>query len=258
VSERARSHYDEIGDAYSRYRRRDPRIAALIESSLGNVDSVVDVGSGTGSYEPRGARVVAVEPSWTMIRQRRPGTAPVVCAVAEALPFQAGAFDAALAVLTIHHWSDPEAGLGELARVAPIQVILTWDPAVSRGFWLLADYLPEILELEKDAATLAAVMDALEVVEVTVVPVPADCTDGFLGAYWRRPRTYLDAGAQAAISGFARLDEGVVRRAMERLQRELDDGTWEERYGHLLSEREADLGYRLVRARGRPRAAGYR
>src|SRR5438132_12218763 len=141
-----------------------------------------------------------------MIRQRPAGAAPVVRGVAEHLPFPSDAFDAALAVLTIHHWSDAATGLRELARVARSQVVLTWDPRVWQRFWLVAEYLPEVIEMEAGAATLAAVEETLEVVDVAVVPVPADCTDGFFGAYWRRPERYLDPKARGAVSGFSVLD----------------------------------------------------
>jgi len=242
--------YDAIGKTYRRYRKPDPRIAALIDDALGAARTVVNVGSGTGSYEPKGRRVVAVEPSWTMIRQRPVGAAPVLRAAAEHLPLADNSFDAALAILTIHHWSNFEAGLRELARVAPFQVILTWDPEVWGRFWLISDYLPEILRAEADVATLRHVDAVLEVIEVREVPVPWDCSDGFCGAYWRRPEMYLDPEARAAISGIARCEPRAVSCAMQHLQQDLADGTWVLRNRDVLALSQIDLGYRLVVARG--------
>jgi len=246
----AGERYDRIGGGYAEHRRPDPRIEALVAEALAGSRSVVGVGSGSGSYEPRGPGVVAVEPSWTMIRQRSPEAAPVVRARAEHLPFATGAFDASLAILTVHHWSDPELGLAELARVSRRQIVLTWDPAVWSRFWLVAEYLPEILANDAGLATLAAVEGALDGAEVRVVPVPWDCTDGFCGAYWRRPEVYLEAGPRNATSGIAQLDAPVVSRAMARLEEDLRSGGWRKRHGHLLALQEIDLGYRLVIASG--------
>lgn len=242
--------YDKIGRTYARYRRPDPRIAKRILEALDGAVSIVNVGSGTGSYEPAGEGVVAVEPSLTMIRQRPAGAAPVVRAVAEDLPFPSGSFDAALAILTVHHWSDPVAGLRELARVAPRQVLFSWDPRVSHRYWLLTDYLTQLPESEAGLPTLEAIASVLDVAAVWSVPVPWDCTDGFLGAYWRRPRMYLNPAARAAISGFARSDPPIVADVIARLDRDLADGTWNARYGFVLELDELDLGYRLVIAEG--------
>jgi SAM-dependent methyltransferase len=236
--------YDAIGQAYGAYRRPDPRLAAGILDALAGAVSVVNVGAGTGSYEPEDRTVVAVEPSVAMIRQRRPGV-PVVRASASALPFRDAAFAAALAVLTVHHWPDKARGLAELARVARRQVVvLTWDPAAP-GFWLVDDYFPEILALDRPIfPSLADFRRVLGEVEVRPLPVPHDCTDGFLGAYWRRPAAYLDPGVRGAISTFAKLAD--VASGLARLRHDLEDGTWARRHGHLLARSELDLGYRLV------------
>jgi SAM-dependent methyltransferase len=238
--------YDTIGGTYARYRRPDPRIGALIDEAIGGAPSVVSVGSGTGSYEPAGRRVLAVEPSRVMIDQRPAGSAPVIQGVAEHLPIASDSFDVALAVLTVHHWPDHAAGLREMQRVAPKQIVLTWDPSDWASFWLVADYIPEMPKSEADVANFEAVTDVLDVDHVGVVPVAKDCTDGFCGAYWRRPEMYLDPDARAAISGFARCDPAVVDDAMARLEREIADGTWDAKYGHLRALDEVDLGYRLV------------
>jgi SAM-dependent methyltransferase len=233
--------YDRLGIGYARMRRPDPRIARAIAVALGGARSAVNVGAGAGSYEPALPRVVAVEPSTTMIRQRPPGAAPAVRAVAEALPFADGAFDAALAILTVHHWNELERGLREMRRVARRVVVLTH---VLVDFWLL-DYLPELRPRVREVLpVLAAFEAALGAVEMTAIPVPHDCSDGFLGAYWRRPAAYLDPEARAAISIFHRL--GEVSPALARLERDLRSGEWQRRYGQLLGRTELDLGYRLI------------
>jgi SAM-dependent methyltransferase len=237
--------YDRIGLGYTDYRRSDPRIAASIHAALGAVDSVVNVGAGAGSYEPGDRAVVAVEPSRAMIRQRPAGSAPVVQAGATELPFRDGAFAAAMAVLTVHHWPDRARGLAELARVARERVvILTWDPAAP-GFWLVDDYFPEIAEIDRRILPpMEEFRAVLGDIEVRPLPVPHDCTDGFFGAYWRRPAAYLDAGVRRAISTFSKLSD--VDSGLARLRGDLADGTWERRHGHLLRQTEATLGYCLV------------
>jgi hypothetical protein len=189
-----------------------------------------------------------------MLAQRPAGSAPAVRADAEALPLADQATDAALAVLTVHHWRDPVAGLAELVRVSRRQVVLTWDPAVTRRFWLVADYLPDLADAEAGLATLDIVAGTLAGLggRVTVhpVPVPADCTDGFLAAYWARPRAYLDPGARAAISGLARLPSPRVAAAVDRLADDLASGAWYRRHGAPTALPAADHGYRLVVADG--------
>jgi SAM-dependent methyltransferase len=236
--------YDTIGDGYRRLRRPDPRIAAAILHALGDAATIVNVGAGTGSYEPEDRRVVAVEPSMTMIRQRHPSAAPVVRASASALPFRDAAFDASLAILTIHHWPDTQKGLQELRRVARQRtVIFTYDPAFS-GFWL-ANYFPEIRNIDRRICPpLDDVRRALGNVTILDVPIPHDCTDGFLGAYWRRPHAYLDASIRSAMSSFAKL--GDITTGLARLEVDLTSGEWERSHGALLSRDTLDLGYRLV------------
>ncbi|HJR00264.1 MAG TPA: class I SAM-dependent methyltransferase [Methylomirabilota bacterium] len=250
--------YDTIGVGYRALRRPDPRIAAAIVDALGLATSVVNVGAGAGSYEPADRRVVAVEISREMIRQRSAGAAPVVQASATALPFRAGAFDAALAVLTVHHWPDRPAGLAELRRVARDRVvILTWEPDAA-AFWLADEYFPELVAIDRGIfPTREELEGALGPVELRPLPIPHDCVDGFLGAYWRRPGAYLDAAVRAAISTFSKL--GDVEPGLARLRRDLDDGTWPRRHRALLDRTALDLGYRLVISRVRtltsPRAA---
>ncbi|HEY8173338.1 MAG TPA: methyltransferase domain-containing protein [Dehalococcoidia bacterium] len=238
--------YDRIGTTYAQHRRPDARIDAAINNALGPLTTICSIGSGTGSYEPRDRAVVAIEPSQTMISQRPAESHPVVQGVAEHLPFPDGAFGVALAVLTVHHWRDYRHGLAEMIRVARRQVVLTWDPAVFSKFWLVSEYVPELATSDVGLAEVSAICTELDVNEVRTVPVPWDCTDGFAGAYWRRPALYLDPAVRGAISGLAMCAPDVITRAMADLQRDLDDGTWQRRYGDLAALNEIDIGYRLV------------
>ena len=238
--------YDRIGRRYAQRRRPDPRIAARIARALGDARTVVNVGAGAGSYEPEDRHVVAVEPSEVMIAQRSREAAPVVRAVAEALPFSKNQFDAALAVLTVHHWTDPKRGVAELRRVARRQVIFTWDPAHLAPFWFTRDYLPDAVALDAGFTTLRATVALLGAATVEPIPVPHDCHDGFFAAYWRRPEAYLDPDVRAGISGFGILDENVVEHALKLLADDLESGEWYRRNDHLLGLDELDLGYRLV------------
>lgn len=233
------TRYDLIGRTYTATRRPDPRIAARIDAALGDARTVVNVGAGAGSYEPRDRDVTAVEPSAVMRAQRSADAARCVDATAEALPFADGAFDAALAILTLHHWSDWRAGAAELRRVARAGVVLTWDPALAGTLWLVDEYLPELAD--DPFPPLEPVRAALDA-EVQVVPVPHDCTDGFLGAHWRRPHAYLDPRVRAGMSVFATRDAIDLGQ----LERDLADGTWEARHRDLLDRTELDLGYRLL------------
>ena len=241
--------YDEIGVGYADYRRPDARIASSIMEALGDAESVVNVGAGTGSYEPSDRFVVAVEPSVAMIGQRQPGSAPVVQASATHLPFRDGAFAAALALLTVHHWPDRLCGLDELARVAKGRlVIVTWDPNAS-GFWLVDDYFPDLARIDGDIfPSIEELRRALGRIKVRPLPIPHDCSDGFLGAYWRRPYCYLNPNVRSAISTFSKI--GDVEPGLARLRSDLENGTWERRHLGLLNRSELDLGYRIVIAEG--------
>jgi SAM-dependent methyltransferase len=239
--------YDSIGKGYTRVRREDPRIAARIHAALGDARTVVNVGAGTGAYEPADREVVAVEPSETMIAQRPEGSAPVVRAYAEELPFKDDSFDAAMAVLTDHHWADHARGLAELVRVARRVVLFSWDPATVLDAWVVRDYFPSAQDLIPDgyrfAHTLARLGDGAR---AEPVPIPHDCLDGFFHAYWRRPEAYLSEGVRAGISVFARMDPAAVDAGVEKLRRDLESGEWERRNGHLLELEELELGYRLI------------
>jgi SAM-dependent methyltransferase len=241
--------YDRIGVDYAHGRRTDPRWMQAIQYALGDAASVVNVGAGTGSYEPCDRPVVAVEPSRVMIGQRPRTLAPVVQAAAEALPLRTGAFDAALAVFTVHHWDDPAAGLRELRRVAQRQVIVTFDPEGHADFWLVEEYLPHLAdELRRYTPPLELLADVLGPLEVTPLPVPADFTDGVLAAHWARPAAYLDPRVRANASSLATCDPGTLDEAIARLRRDLVDGTWHTRHRHLLEQGTYDAGYQLVTA----------
>jgi SAM-dependent methyltransferase len=235
--------YDRIGTTYAQRRRPDPRIAAAIEAALGDARTVLNVGAGAGSYEPRDRAVTAVEPSQTMIDQRAPGSAPVVRAYAEDLPFAGGAFDASMAVLSDHHWPDRLGGLRELRRVARRSVVFTWDRDAVRDSWLVTDYLPEFAGLTVSSLSIAEIADALGGAEVRSVPIPHDCRDGFLHAYWARPEAYLDPSVRDCISVFAAVD---ASEGLARLEADLASGAWHDRHGHVLDHDALDLGYRLV------------
>ncbi|MET1002538.1 MAG: class I SAM-dependent methyltransferase [Acidimicrobiia bacterium] len=243
--------YETIGATYARTRRTDPRIAASIWAALGDARTVVNVGAGTGSYEPADRRVVAVEPSARMIGQRPPGAPPAVQGVAEAMPFATASFDAALAVLTMHHWTDLGAGLAEMRRVAERQVLFFFEPEYADLAWIVVDYFPEILdqESERNAPGVADIAQHLDVVSCEPVPVPADCIDGFGGCYWNRPEMYLDPDVQRGMSCFAQMEAHVLARGIDRLRTELADGTWDAKYGELRTRPEHNLGYHVVVAR---------
>jgi SAM-dependent methyltransferase len=237
------SKYDTIGKNYAVLRKPDRRIARIIERALGSAQTVLNVGAGAGSYEPTDRSVIAVEPSREMIRKRSPAAAAAIQASAEHLPFDDKSFDASMAILTIHHWPDKEAGLREMRRVTrgPI-VLLTFDP--SRRPWL-TDYLPELSAL--DEVQMPAMSDYerwLDAVRITPVPVPHDCADGFLYAYWRRPAAYLDPYIRSGSSSFWAISNAAT--GLENLQRDLETGAWQRRYGALLTLDEYDAGYRLV------------
>ena len=238
------ARYDTIGVNYSELRRPDARIAVAIREALGPARTVLNVGSGTGSYEPRDLKVTAVEPSFEMIRKRGPSAAPAIQASAEDLPFEDDAFDASMAILTIHHWPDKAAGLREMRRVTrgPI-VLLTFDPSARP--WL-TDYLPELAAL--DEAQMPSMSDYerwLGPVRVTPVLVPHDCTDGFLYAYWRRPEAYLDPRIRTGSSSFWALGDRAGE-GLRRLEEDLRTGEWAVRYSGILAISAYDAGYRLV------------
>jgi SAM-dependent methyltransferase len=235
--------YDEIGINYSDLRKPDVRIADAILNALGSCGSVVNVGAGTGSYEPTDRTVIAVEPSIEMIRKRSRTAVPAVQASAEHLPFDDNSFDAAMAILTVHHWQDKIAGMRELRRVTRGRiVILTFDPT-SRPW--LTDYIPGLATLdEKQMPPIVDFEKWLGPIHVTPLKIPHDCTDGFLYAYWRRPSAYLDSRIRSGSSSFWAL--GDISNELSRLDEEIKTGKWAQRYAELLPLESYDAGYRLI------------
>ena len=237
--------YDAIGVTYSATRRTDSRIATQIWAALGDARTVLNVGAGAGSYEPSDRHVLAVEPSAVMRAQRAPDAAPCVAATAESLPFVDGAFDAAMAVSTTHHWPDPIAGLRELRRVAARVVVFTFDLEGVSEFWLTRDYLPELADLVAGHPSLADQAQALGA-RVVPVSIPWDCADGFPEAYWRRPEAYLDDNVRRGMSIWARLGPDIEQRAVDNLRHDLATGQWAARNCDLIRLDAADLGLRLL------------
>jgi SAM-dependent methyltransferase len=242
----SRQLYDTIGATYTVTRRTEPRIAAQIWAALGDARTVLNVGAGTGSYEPSDRDVTAVEPSAVMRAQRPAGAAPCVAASAESLPFEDQSFDAAMAFATVHHWRDPIAGLFEMRRVARRVVVFTCDTTEQswrRRFWLTRDYLPEIAASRVGLATeLARAIGA----RMEPVLVPWDCADGFFEAYWRRPEAYLDENVRRGISMWSNVGPNVEQRAVCSLRDDLASGRWAERNRDLLDLEAAELGLRLL------------
>jgi SAM-dependent methyltransferase len=246
----ANSRYDSIGHGYARTRHEERRFRELIAAALGSARTVVNVGAGAGSYEPRDRYVIPIEPSDVMAAQRPREMAPVLRCVAQNLPLRDGAVDAAMSVLSVHHWDEgQEKGVREMRRVAigPV-VILTCDAEVSGAMWLMADYLPEVAELDRRVfprmEQLATWLGGKTQVEA--VPIPRDTPDWMLMSFWAHPERVLDASARNATSGFARMAAAVVDRVVAAVQRDLDDGSWESRYGHLRMLDAYDVGLRLV------------
>ncbi len=238
------SLYDTIGLNYADLRQPDRRIAAQLHAVLGDAQTVLNVGAGAGSYEPANRRITAVEPSAEMIGQRPMSDAAVVQGRAEDLPFDDDSIDAAMAVLTIHHWLDQEQGVREMRRVTRGKIVfLTYDPAF-RGFWL-ADYFPALVTLDEGQMPQMGQYERwLGPVKISTVLIPQDCSDGFLAAYWQRPAAYLDERVRAAMSSFWAL--GDVSNGLRELEADLNSGAWQDRYGDLLTLDELDCGYRLV------------
>jgi SAM-dependent methyltransferase len=238
--------YDTIGTTYIATRCTEPRIAAQLWSALGDARTVLNVGAGTGSYEPPDRDVTAVEPSAVMRAQRPAGAARCVAATADRLPFEDGSFDAAMAFATAHHWPDPVAGLREMRRVARRVVVFTCDTTEENWrsrFWLTRDYLPEVA-----ASSVGLATELAEAIGARVEPVlvPWDCADGFFEAYWRRPEAYLREDVRRGISVWTKVGQEAERRAVRNLRDDLASGRWAERNRDLLHLDAAELGLRLL------------
>jgi SAM-dependent methyltransferase len=253
--------YERLGLTYRQARRADPRITAVIADAIGDARSVVNVGAGTGSYEPSDRFVVAVEPAAAMRARRPADAAPCVAASAEALPFDDASVDVAMAVYTDFHWSDRAAGIAEMKRIARRAVVLlTVDSESAGSFWLIRDYFPEGRAL---FAPLADLLTMLPGADTRRVMIPADCQDGFVQAFWKRPDALLDPETRSSMALFSRMPAELIQTRLDRLRSDLQDGTWHERNGSLTAAPWADVGHRLVvwtapRAAPRRRRSGPR
>jgi len=242
--------YDRMGIDYSEVRRADPRFEAAIREALGDAESVLNVGAGAGSYEPRDREVIAVEPSEVMIAQRPADAVPAIAGFAESLPLADKSVDATMGVFSMQHWDDTPRGLAEALRVTRERIVLlTLDLDATAQMWLCRDYLPEIVEHDRETfPTIAQLEATLPNLQVETVPVPSDCTDGFCVALWSRPEAHLDPDVRRASSIWHLLPVEVVDRALARLRRDLESGEWDRRCGHLRSQATLDVGLRLVTA----------
>lgn len=242
-----RIDYERHGRTYAQHRRPDPRIAARVHAALGDARTVLNVGAGTGSYEPSDRWVLAVEPSATMRAQRPVGVAPAIDARAEALPFDDGAVDAAMACVTIHHWEPPAAGLRELRRVARGTVVILTFELDDMPAWQL-EYLDEVLM--RDRPRFPAIDDIAAALgghtRVERIPTPGDCTDGFIEAFWRRPEGLLDPAVRGAQSLWPLVGPDVERAIVGRLAGALDSGEWDAEHGELRERETFEGSLRLV------------
>jgi SAM-dependent methyltransferase len=236
--------YDQLAEQYRNHRKPDSRIAGRIKSHIKGAKRVLNVGSGIGSYEPENCYIVALEPSREMNTRRKNSKAALIQGVAENLPFSDNTFDISMAILTIHHWSDIESGLKEMARVSRKRVILfTWI-GYGNDFWL-ENYIPEIRGVDhKLFPSLEELERILRNISVETIEIPYDCSDGFMCAYWRRPEAYLDQNVRRAISTFSRISN--IQENLDRLQDDIYSGAWSQKHSHLLEKESLDLGYRLV------------
>lgn len=241
--------HDRMGIDHNATPRGDPRIARQIHDALGDASSVVNVGAGIGAYEPDDREVIAIEPSELTIAQRSPGLAPAIKGYAENLPLESDSVDAAMACMTLHHWADWRIGIQELRRVARKRVVIfTYDPASRERFWLLRDYLPKLARLDCERFPRLGEQHAATGDEVRVdpVPIPHDCEDGFLAAYWRRPTVYLDERVRAGISTFHLPGARFLLEGLDALDEDIRTGRWEDMNHAILDRESMDLGYRLL------------
>ena len=236
--------YNKLANWYQKYRKPDPRIANKIWCHTNQAEKVLNIGAGTGAYEPESCEVVAIEPSSEMVAMRKNSSAKILHGIAENLPFRDNEFDVSMAILTIHHWSDIQIGLSEMSRVTRKKIVLLTWVGYESGFWL-EDYLPEIKDIDLNLfPSLVNLESILGSISVETVDIPHDCTDGFMCAYWRRPSAYLNPEIRKAISTFSRISD--TDRNLIKLQDDLESGVWKEKYGYLLQKLSLDLGYRLV------------
>ena len=250
ISPENAARYDRIGHGYSATRREDPELRRRIHAALGAARTVVNVGAGTGSYEPSDRHVIAIEPSDIMSSQRPSHLVPTVRATAGQLPLRDQSVDAAMAILSLHHWdAEQEQGVRELRRVArDTVVILTYDPRVSEQMWLVAEYLPEVAELDHEIFPHPELVvtwlggDA----RIETIELSRETPDWMLGSFWAHPERVLDPNARGGTSGFARMPETVVQRVVAAVDDDLRTGAWDRRNGHLRRLERLDVGLRLI------------
>ncbi|MCR9249115.1 MAG: methyltransferase domain-containing protein [bacterium] len=239
--------YDKIGINYSSQRQTDPRLAAQLHKELEGATKILNIGAGTGSYEPKNMDLIALEPSQEMINQRKPGSHPVVQGFADNLLFEKDSFSHTMTVLSMHHWQNRAKAFEEINRVTTDKfVAISWNSDIN-PFWLTRDYFTEIFEIDQDIfPDLEELHNHFDNVKITPLMIPEDCIDGFLAAYWKRPEAYLSEHVRNSISSFSkitRLDEGL-----QKLQKDLDSGEWQKKNSDLLDKTELDVGYQLITA----------
>lgn len=240
--------YDDIGKGYAVTRCTDPKIAEQLYSELQGATRIVNIGAGTGSYEPEDVELVAVEPSSEMISQRKPGSHKVEKASAEKLPFKNNSFSHAMTVNSMHHWEDRELAFSEINRVATERfVAITWDPN-STPFWLTRDYFPEIYEMDKRIfPRLEELNKYFDEFEVKPLRIPSDCEDGLLAAFWKRPEAYLDSQIRQSMSPFSKIKN--LSLGLKRLEDDLVSGAWAENNHAILGLSFLDVGYKVISSR---------
>lgn len=240
--------YDKIGIDYAQKRQSDPRIASQILEKLKGAKRIVNIGAGTGSYEPKHMDLIAIEPSQEMIKQRPENAHKVIQGSAESLPLPDQSFSHALTILSMHHWKNRELAFKEINRVATDKfVAVSWNPE-SKPFWLTRDYFPEMIEVDRQIFPSVRELETnFDNVEVCPLLIPEDCIDGFLAAYWKRPSAYLNKAVRQSISSFSKLDN--INTGLEKLEFDLETGSWHKTNRSILNKTTLDTGYIIISAK---------
>jgi SAM-dependent methyltransferase len=240
-------NYDTPENQYAGHRRTDPRIAAYVHEALGDAQTIVNVGAGAGSYEPLDRYVFALEPSAAM-RAQRPAGRPAIRGIAESIPVDDASVDAAMAMVTIHHWTNMAQGISEMKRVSRKRVvIMTFDPDRLDDFWN-AHYFKEVIEVERSRyPTIDTITHLLGgQCRVQPVPIPLDCVDGFQEAFYGRPEAFLDKNVRAAQSAWGYIPAEQQDILVKRLSDDLASGQWDKLYGHFRTEPTFTCALRLI------------